>query len=269
MILTERCGRPVAPASLEVSADVFRHRDDCTLAVSFPEVVHRAYLDRVSLSATGHYRTPGIHWNRAEGRGKPFHYYAVGAAVSEVEVDGRTGVHQVRRVDILHDVGDSINPAVNLGQIEGGFVQGMGWLTTEELVWDDQGRLQTHSPDSYKIPAFGDMPADFRVAFLSDAAQPGNVYGSKAVGEPPLMLALSVREAIRDAVASFGGPLNRVDLPLPATAEAIYWAVQAVRAESGSIRAGRCASSMAVAAAGAPAAHPAARVTPPGSHPGC
>ncbi|MBV8900963.1 MAG: xanthine dehydrogenase molybdopterin binding subunit [Verrucomicrobia bacterium] len=228
-ILTERGGRPVAPASLEVSGDVFRHRDDCTLAVSFPEVVHRAYLERVSLSATGHYRTPGIHWNRAEGRGKPFHYYAVGAAVSEVEVDGRTGVHQVRRVDILHDVGSSINPAVNLGQIEGGFVQGMGWLTTEELVWDEQGRLQTHSPDSYKIPAFSDTPADFRVTFLSDAAQPGNVYGSKAVGEPPLMLALSVREAIRDAVASFGGPVSRVDLPLPATAEAIYWAVQAVR----------------------------------------
>lgn len=238
-ILTERSGRTVLPANVEVSGDVFRHRDDHCLAAMFPQVVHRAYMERVSLSATGHYRTPGIHWDRVEGRGKPFHYYAVGAAVSEVEVDGRTGVHQLRRVDILHDVGSSINPAVNLGQIEGGFVQGMGWLTVEQLVWDDQGRLQTHSPDTYKIPAFGDMPADFRVAFLGDAAQAGNIYGSKAVGEPPLMLALSVREAIRDAVASFGGALNRVDLPLPATAEAIYWAVQAARAKTANPGLGR------------------------------
>ena len=181
--------------------------------------MQKAYLARVSLSATGYYATPGIHWDRAAGRGKPFHYFANGAAVTEVEVDGFTGMHRVLRVDILHDVGDSINEGVNRGQIEGGFVQGMGWLTSEELKWDDQGRLLTHSPDTYKIPSVGDTPQIFNVTLLKNATQKNVVHGSKAVGEPPLMLAISVREAIRDAVAAFGEgggqvPENR---PLPAS----------------------------------------------------
>src|SRR6202022_3869057 len=124
---------------------------------------------------------------------------AVGAAVSEVEVDSRTGAFELLRTDILHDVGNSINAGINRGQVEGGFIQGLGWLTTEELVWDKDGCLLSHSPDTYKIPAIGDIPKDFRVAFLTDAEQAGNIYGSKAVGEPPLILAISVREAIRDA----------------------------------------------------------------------
>jgi len=198
--------------------------------VSFAEVVRKAYMERISLSATGHYATPGIHWDRVAGRGKPFHYFACGAAVSEVEVDGFTGMTRVLRTDILHDVGDSINEAVNRGQVEGGFVQGLGWLTTEELKWDEQGRLLTHSPDTYKIPAVGDMPQVFNVTLLKNAAQKGVVYGSKAVGEPPLMLAISVREAIRDAVAAFGPPGAEVPLAVPATCEAIFMAIQKRRA---------------------------------------
>jgi xanthine dehydrogenase molybdopterin binding subunit len=200
------------------------------LQIPVTEIVQQAYFDRISLSATGYYRTPDLHWDRAAGRGRPFHYFACGAAVTEVEVDGFTGMMQVRRVDILHDAGQSINEGVNRGQIEGGFVQGMGWLTSEELKWDEQGRLLTHSPDTYKIPAFGDAPHDFRVSLLKDTAQPGAVLGSKAVGEPPLMLAISVREAIRDAVAAFGPAGGPVALPSPATTEAIFMAIQRRRA---------------------------------------
>jgi xanthine dehydrogenase molybdopterin-binding subunit B len=161
------------------------------------------------------------------GRGKPFHYFACGAAVTEVEVDGFTGMMQVLRTDILHDAGDSINEGVNRGQIEGGFVQGLGWLTIEELLWDDQGRLLTHSPDTYKIPAVGDMPQVFNVSLLKRATQKGVIYGSKAVGEPPFMLAISAREAIRDAIAAFGPPGGEVRLASPATCEAIFMAIQA------------------------------------------
>jgi len=196
------------------------------VTVPLADVLRKAYLERISLSAVGYYCTPGIHWDRSAGRGKPFHYFAYGAAATEVEVDGFTGMHRVLRTDILHDVGDSINEGVNRGQIEGGFVQGMGWLTTEELKWDDQGRLLTHSPDTYKIPAVGDTPQVFDVSLLRNAAQKNSIYGSKAVGEPPLMLALSVREAIRDAVAAFGPTGGQVSLAAPATGEAIYLAIQ-------------------------------------------
>ena len=194
--------------------------------LSFTEVVRKAYFQRTSLSATGYYATPGIHWDRVAGRGKPFHYFACGAAVTEVEVDGFTGMHRVLRVDILHDVGNSINENINRGQIEGGFVQGMGWLTTEELKWDDHGKLLTHSPDTYKIPSVGDTPLVFNVTFLKNAAQKNTIAGSKAVGEPPLMLAISVREAIRDAIAAFDPVGGEVLLASPATCEAIFIATQ-------------------------------------------
>ena len=205
------------------------HRDQPDVKVSFAEVVKKAYLARVSLSTTGYYATPGIHWDRVAGRGKPFHYFANGAAVTEVEVDGFTGRQQVLRVDILHDVGDSVNEGVNRGQIEGGFVQGMGWLTAEELKWDDQGVLLTHSPDTYKIPSIGDVPREFNVHFLKSATQKTVVHGSKAVGEPPFMLAISVREAIRDAVAAFGAGKGEVALASPATCEAIWRAIQKMK----------------------------------------
>jgi len=204
---------------------VFHHEHPET-KIPFAEVVKAAYQSRVSLSATGYYRTPGIHWDRAAGRGKPFHYFACGAAVTEVEVDGFTGMHRVLRVDILHDAGDSINEGVNRGQIEGGFVQGLGWLTTEELKWDEQGRLLTHSPDTYKIPSVGDTPQIFNVTLLQNATQKNVIHGSKATGEPPLMLAISVREAIREAVAAFGPAGREVPLAVPATCEAIWFAIQ-------------------------------------------
>jgi len=202
------------------------HRELPDAKVSFAEVVKQAYLARVSLSATGYYATPGIHYDRAAGRGRPFHYFACGAAVTEVEVDGFTGMHRVLRVDILHDVGDSVNEGVNRGQIEGGFVQGLGWLTTEELKWNDEGQLMTHSPDTYKIPSVGDTPQIFNVTLLKNATQKNVIYGSKAVGEPPFMLAISVREAIRDAVAAFGSGKGEVALAVPATSEAIWMAIQ-------------------------------------------
>ena len=172
------------------------------VSVLFREVCQQAYVDRVSLSATGYYKTPGIQWDWAKAQGRPFAYFACGAAVSEVEVDGYTGMSRVLRVDIVHDVGDSLNPGVDRGQIEGGFVQGMGWLTSEELKWDAQGKLITHSASTYQIPAISDAPVEFNVTLLPNAGQPGSIHGSKAVGEPPLMLAISVREAIRDAVSS-------------------------------------------------------------------
>lgn len=195
--------------------------------LDFAEVTQKAWMQRISLSATGYYRTPEIHWDRNAGRGHPFYYFAVGAAASEVEVDGFTGEMRVLRVDVLHDVGQSINEAINRGQIEGGFVQGMGWLTAEELVWNREGRLLTHSPDTYKIPAVGDVPEDFRVRLLENAPNPkATIHRSKAVGEPPFMLAISVREAIRDAVAAFGPGGRQVRLASPSTGEAIFRAIR-------------------------------------------
>jgi xanthine dehydrogenase molybdopterin-binding subunit B len=184
-------------------------------------------MKQVSLSAQGFYRTPGIGYDKAKGKGKPFHYFAYGAAVSEVEIDGYTGMKRVVAVDILHDVGESLNAGIDRGQIEGGFVQGMGWLTGEELKWSKEGKLLTHSASTYQIPSIGDAPQRFTVSLLKNAAQEGVIHGSKAVGEPPLMLALSVREAIRDAIAAFGTQGGEVPLPSPATHEAILAAVKA------------------------------------------
>jgi xanthine dehydrogenase molybdopterin binding subunit/xanthine dehydrogenase small subunit len=229
---------PVAVKLLEssfnvsVRGDEIVWQDGCACWITDPAVrlpleiiTERAYMDRISLSATGFYRTPIIHWDWAVGQGHPFHYYAMGAAVTEVEVDVATGMPRVLRVDILHDVGNSLNPGVDRGQIEGGFVQGMGWLTSEELLWNAEGRLLTHSASTYAIPTIGDAPVDFRVGFLEDAAQPRTIGNSKAVGEPPLMLAISVREAIRDAVASALSPADPLELRSPATGEAVYRAM--------------------------------------------
>ena len=193
----------------------------------FAKVCAKAYTERISLSSTGYYKTPGVQWDWAKAEGRPFHYFACGAAVAEVEVDGFSGMHRVRRVDIVHDVGDSLNPGVDRGQIEGGFVQGMGWLTREELKWDKAGRLLTHSASTYQIPAFSDAPIEFNVTLLPLATQPNTIHGSKAVGEPPLMLAFSVREALRDAVGAFGQPGGEVPLASPATGEAIFAAIKA------------------------------------------
>jgi xanthine dehydrogenase large subunit len=202
--------------------------------LTFAEVVHLAYYRRVQLSAAGFYRTAGLHWDAKNMHGEPFKYFAYGAAASEVEVDGFTGAYTLRRVDIVHDVGDSLSPLVDLGQVEGGFVQGAGWLTLEDLRWDtgdgpNRGRLSTQAASTYKLPSFSEMPTEFRVTLLEKAAEDGAVYGSKAVGEPPLMLAFSVREALREAVAAFGPEGHSVDLGCPSTPEAVFWAVEAAR----------------------------------------
>jgi len=194
-------------------------------AIPFSEMATRAWHARVSLSATGFYSTPKIHWDRETATGRPFYYFAYGAACSEVAVDVTTGEMKVLRTDILHDVGRSLNPAIDLGQIEGGFVQGMGWLTTEELVFHQDGRLLTHSPSTYKIPCASDVPADFRVALFNGANREDTIYRSKAVGEPPLMLAISVFGAIADALHSLA-PGKSVPLDAPATPESILRAVQ-------------------------------------------
>jgi xanthine dehydrogenase large subunit len=217
-----------APEDLVFEEDWIYCRTYPSARVSFDQVVQRAYDDRISLSATGYYRTPNIHWNPETGKGRPFYYFAYGAAVSEVEVDRFTGTFKLLQVDIVHDVGESLNPLVDQGQIEGGFVQGLGWLTMEELVWDNQGRLRTDAPSTYKIPTVSEIPEHFHVHLLERAAQEGVIYGSKAVGEPPFMLAMSVREAIRSAVAAFG-QANYVPLALPAAPEAILNAIETIR----------------------------------------
>jgi xanthine dehydrogenase large subunit len=198
--------------------------------LSWEELVTLAYHQRVQLWAAGFYRTEGLSWDVKTMTGTPFKYFAYGAAVAEVEVDGFTGATTTRRVDIVHDVGDSLSPLVDLGQIEGGFVQGAGWLTLEDLRWDpDDGRLTTRAASTYKIPSFSEMPPVFNVALLERAHEDGAVYGSKAVGEPPLMLAFSVREAIRAACAAFGPDRVSVELASPATPEAVYWALDRAR----------------------------------------
>ncbi|MDI1320167.1 MAG: molybdopterin-dependent oxidoreductase, partial [bacterium] len=223
---------PVAAALLDTTVDQVEFANGearvkgAATGSPFAKVCAKAYTERISLSTTGFYKTPGVKWDWAKAEGRPFHYFACGAAVAEVEVDGFSGMHRVRRVDIVHDVGDSLNPGVDRGQIEGGFVQGMGWLTREELRWDQDGQLLTHSASTYQIPAFSDAPVEFNVTLLPKAAQPNVIHGSKAVGEPPLMLAFSVREALRDAVAAFGPPGGEVRLASPATGEAIFAAIQ-------------------------------------------
>ncbi len=202
------------------------------VSVTFDELAKKAYLNRIQLSATGFYRTPHVTWDRATKSGRPFYYFAHGAACAEVIVDITTGEMRATRVDVLHDVGHSLNPAVDIGQIEGGFVQGMGWLTTEELIYDADGRLRTHAPSTYKIPVASDVPADFRVALFPNANREEVIYRSKAVGEPPIMLANSVFCAIADAVHSLD-PGQSVPLDAPATPEAIVKAVQMIMLRSG------------------------------------
>jgi xanthine dehydrogenase large subunit len=242
--------RSVAASVLACPAEEVRFADSLVSGggrqVGFAAVCDAAYHLRIPLFAQGYYRTPDIHFDATAGRGKPFHYYAFGAAVSEVEVDGFTGAYRLLRADILEDVGDSISPVVDRGQVEGGFIQGVGWLTLEELRWDDNGRLMTGGASTYKLPSWSEVPGIFNVDFLPRAAQPGVIFGSKAVGEPPLMLAISVREALRDAVAAFAEPpahgsVSAAEIPesrnpnpgisfdSPATPERIFFAIRAAR----------------------------------------
>ncbi|WP_019203065.1 xanthine dehydrogenase molybdopterin binding subunit [Tsukamurella sp. 1534] len=225
----------VNPADVRFSDGVVTGLGANALTLTWSELVHAAYFQRVQLSASGYYRTEGLHWDAKAMQGEPFKYFAYGVAASEVEVDGFTGAYRLLRVDIVHDVGDSLSPLIDIGQIEGGFVQGAGWLTLEDLRWDTsdrpgRGRLLTQSASTYKLPSFSEMPPDFRVSLLDKAHEDGAVYGSKAVGEPPLMLAFSVREALRQAAAAFGPPGTGLELASPATPEAVYWAIESARA---------------------------------------
>ncbi len=194
--------------------------------LDFPAFIKLAYLNRIPLSATGHYRTPKIHYDRASAKGQPFLYFANGAAVAEVTLDCMTGEYKVDQIDVLHDVGKSLNPAIDIGQIEGGFVQGMGWLTTEELLWDDKGRIISNSPANYKIPTAFDVPEKFNVELFDEPNLENTIHLSKAVGEPPLMLAISVWAALRDACSSTANYQFSPRLDTPATPERIYWALQ-------------------------------------------
>ena len=233
----------VAALKLDVPAPDIRFHDGIVSGlgtdrtVPWEELVHAAYFARTQLFAAGYYRTEGLHWNSTIMQGSPFKYFAHGVAAVEVEVDGFTGAYRTLRVDIVHDVGDSLSPMIDIGQVEGGYVQGAGWLTLEDLRWDTsdgdkRGRLATQSASTYKLPSFSEMPPEFNVALLERAAHDGAVYGSKAVGEPPLMLAFAVREALREACAAFGPEGTSVDLPSPATPEAVFWSLQEARSAS-------------------------------------
>jgi xanthine dehydrogenase large subunit len=214
-----------------VAADAVEFRDGRVFAgnasMSFGELAKECRVARVPLSDAGHYKTPEIHWDRPNAKGRPFYYFAYGAGCSEAAIDTMTGEMRVLRVDLLHDAGASINPAIDMGQIEGGFVQGMGWLTTEELVYDDKGRLATHSPATYKIPVASDVPPIFNTRLQTRANPTPSIYRSKAVGEPPLMLAISVYSAILDAVHATS-PKGHPRLEAPCTPESILNAIRSL-----------------------------------------
>jgi xanthine dehydrogenase large subunit len=199
--------------------------------ISFETLAQQAWMGQVSLSSTGYYKTPKIFYDRSQARGRPFYYFAFGAACSEVLVDTLTGEYKMLRTDILHDVGASLNPAIDIGQVEGGYIQGMGWLTTEELVWNDKGKLMTNGPAGYKIPAVADMPADLRVKLVENRKNPEDtVFHSKAVGEPPFMLGIAAWCAIKDAVASLADYRYQPNIDAPATPERVLWGCEQMRA---------------------------------------
>ncbi|WP_313348701.1 molybdopterin cofactor-binding domain-containing protein, partial [Paracoccus sp. (in: a-proteobacteria)] len=196
----------------------------------FEDFINTAYLARIQLSAAGFYKTPKIHWDRDTGRGRPFYYFAYGAACAEVSVDTLTGEYVIERADVLHDVGRSLNPAIDKGQVEGAFVQGTGWLTSEELWWDDKGRLRTHAPSTYKIPLASDRPRIFNVQLADwSVNREASIKRSKAVGEPPFMLGISVFQALNMAVASFNGYRENPRIDAPATPERVLMAIERLR----------------------------------------
>ncbi len=220
---------PSHPETIAFENDRIFDREHPDRTIAFAEAMPLLHVRQVSLSATGFYRTPTIGWDKQKGWGKPFYYYAFGMACTEVEVDTLTGQHTLLRTDILHDVGDSLNPQIDLGQIEGGYIQGNGWVTTEEIKWDDKGRLMTHSPDTYKIPAVRDIPRDFRVQLLQNVPNPNTIRKSKAVAEPPFMLALSTWLAIKDAVSAVADHAFEPEFSIPATNEVIVLAAEDLR----------------------------------------
>ncbi|HEY6191895.1 MAG TPA: xanthine dehydrogenase molybdopterin binding subunit [Bacteroidota bacterium] len=232
-IFTEKNpGAPSSPEGIVFENDRISDSLHPGRSIGFAEAMPLMQLRQVSLSAAGYYRTPNIGWDKKKGHGKPFHYYAFGMAITEVLVDLLTGHHTILRADILHDVGDSLNPGIDIGQVEGGYVQGAGWCTTEEVKWDGKGNLMTHSPDTYKIPSVQDIPRDFRVALLQDVPNPDTIRRSKAVAEPPLMLALSVWLAIKDAISAVANHEIEPEFSLPATNEAILLSLENLKKQA-------------------------------------
>lgn len=222
-------GTPTHPNAIRFENDTMYDADHPDRSIAFDEAMPLMNLRQVSLSATGFYKTPDIGWDKQRGWGKPFHYYAFGMACTEVLVDTLTGHHTILRTDILHDVGDSLNPQIDLGQVEGGYIQGNGWVTTEEIKWDEKGNLLTHSPDTYKIPSVQDIPKDFRVQLLQNVPNPNTIRKSKAVAEPPFMLALSTWLAIKDAISAVANHEIEPQYSLPATNEVIVLSVEQLK----------------------------------------
>jgi len=231
---------PSLPASIKFEKEMIFDSDHPDRNIAFAEAIPILHQRQVGLSSTGFYKTPDIGWDKRKGMGKPFHYFAFGMAVTEVILDILTGHHTILRTDILHDVGDSLNPGIDLGQIEGGYIQGVGWCTTEEIKWDEKGNLLTHSPDTYKIPSVQDIPKDFRTALLQGVPNPNTIRQSKAVAEPPFMLALSCWLAIKDAISAVADHKFEPEFSLPATNEVILLSIdnlkQKMAAESHSAR---------------------------------
>jgi xanthine dehydrogenase molybdopterin binding subunit len=214
------------PRKITFKNNTIYNQENPKLRISFDELVRSAYLSQISLSATGYYRTPLLNWDKNRGTGRPFNYYAFGMAVSEISLDILTGAHKILRTDILHDVGDSLNPHIDIGQIQGGFIQGLGWCTTEDCKWDINGHLLNHSPDTYKIPAVSDIPRSFNIDLLKNKPNPNAIRKSKAVGEPPLMLAISAWLAIKDAISAIHDHTKEPILPVPATNENILLCIE-------------------------------------------
>ncbi|MBI1804656.1 MAG: xanthine dehydrogenase molybdopterin binding subunit [Ignavibacteriae bacterium] len=226
---TSHIPHPSTPRSIIFENDFIVDSDHPERRISFAEAMPLLHLRQVPLSATGFYKTPGIGWDKEKGFGKPFYYFAFGMAVTEVLLDILTGRHTILRTDILHDVGDSLNPGIDIGQVEGGYIQGIGWCTTEEIKWDEKGNLMTHSPDTYKIPSVQDIPKDFRVALLQGVPNPDTIRRSKAVAEPPLMLSLSCWLAIKDAISAVANHEIEPEFSLPATNETILLSIARLR----------------------------------------
>jgi xanthine dehydrogenase large subunit len=232
VIIRDRMAAFLAERHQAKPSDVVFHKGKVAIGsteMTFAEAASLAYAGRVSLSSTGYYATPKIVWDRVKGTGRPFFYFAYGAAVTEVVIDTLTGENRILRADILHDTGQSLNPAIDIGQIEGAYVQGAGWLTTEELVWDDKGALRTHAPSTYKIPACSDRPQIFNVGLWGRENPEDTVGKSKAVGEPPFMLGISAFLALSDAVAACGDGSRYPALDAPATPERVLAAVERQR----------------------------------------
>jgi xanthine dehydrogenase molybdopterin-binding subunit B len=222
-------GNPTIQNSIIFQDDIIFDSIHPDRQMKFEEVMNLMRLRQISLSSTGYYRTPKIGWDKQNGWGTPFYYFSFGICVSEIVLDILTGRHTLVRVDILHDAGKSLNPLIDRGQIEGGFIQGVGWCTTEEIKWDDKGRLMTHSPDTYKIPTVQDIPKDFRVELLQGYPNPVAIRQSKTVAEPPFMYGLSTWLAIKDAVSATRNHEIEPEFSLPATNEVILLSIEKLK----------------------------------------